>query len=68
MNTGLKGKTILITGAASGIATRWMAREDARTVAIIGTGLQSRTQLEAISLARKLERVQAFGRDPERRE
>src|SRR5579862_3860747 len=44
------------TGAASGVATRWMAREDARTVAIIGTGLQSKTQLEAISLARKLDR------------
>jgi alanine dehydrogenase len=56
------------TGAASGVATRWMAREDARTAAIIGTGLQARTQLEAISHARKLERIQAFCRDPERRE
>jgi ornithine cyclodeaminase/alanine dehydrogenase-like protein (mu-crystallin family) len=56
------------TGAASGVATRWMAREDACTAGIIGTGLQSRTQLEAIAIARKLDRVQAFGRDPERRE
>jgi alanine dehydrogenase len=56
------------TGAASGVATRWMAREDARTLGIIGTGLQARTQLEAISLARKLDRIQAFGRDAERRE
>jgi alanine dehydrogenase len=56
------------TGAASAVATRWMAREDARTAAIIGTGLQARTQLEAISHARKLEGIHAFGRDPERRE
>lgn len=56
------------TGAASGVATRVMARADARGVGIIGTGLQSRTQLEAIALVRKLERVRAFGRDTQRRE
>lgn len=56
------------TGAATGVATRWMAREDARTVAIIGTGSQARTQLEAIVLVRKIETVQAFGRDAGRRE
>jgi alanine dehydrogenase len=56
------------TGAASGVATRVMAREDARTAGIIGTGLQARTQLEAVALVRKLERVRAFSRDPQRRE
>ncbi|MGA3294508.1 MAG: ornithine cyclodeaminase family protein [Candidatus Acidiferrales bacterium] len=56
------------TGAASGVATRVMAREDARAVGIIGTGLQARTQLEAVVHARNLERVRAFGRDAERRE
>jgi alanine dehydrogenase len=56
------------TGAASGVATRAMARADARTAGIVGTGLQARTQLEAVALARKLERVRAFGRDPGRRE
>ncbi len=56
------------TGAASGVATRVMARADARTAGIIGTGFQARTQLEAVALARKLERVRAFGRNPERRE
>lgn len=56
------------TGAASGVATRVMAREDARTAGIIGTGLQARTQLEAVAMARKLERVRAFGRDVQRRE
>jgi ornithine cyclodeaminase/alanine dehydrogenase-like protein (mu-crystallin family) len=56
------------TGAASGVATRLMAREDARIVGIIGTGLQARTQLEAVSLVRKVERVRACGRDAQRRE
>src|SRR5713226_929567 len=55
------------TGAASGIATKYMARADARTVGIVGTGLQARTQLEAIGAVRKIERVRAFGRNPERR-
>jgi alanine dehydrogenase len=56
------------TGAASGVATRVMARSDARTIGIIGTGLQARTQLEAIAQVRKIESVCAFGRDPARRE
>jgi len=56
------------TGAASGVATRFLAREDAATVGIIGTGLQARTQLEAVALVRKLKTVLAFGRDRERRE
>lgn len=55
------------TGAASGVATKYMSREDARTVGIIGTGLQARTQLEGIAAVRKLGRVRAFGRNPERR-
>ena len=55
------------TGAASGFATKLMARADARTLGIIGTGLQARTQLEAIAAARKIERVYAFGRNAERR-
>jgi len=56
------------TGAASGVATRYLAREDATTVGIIGTGLQARTQLEAVALVRKLKTVRAFSRDRERRE
>ena len=56
------------TGAASGVATKLLARANAKTVGIIGTGLQARTQLEAISHARKIENVRAFSRDPQRRE
>jgi alanine dehydrogenase len=56
------------TGAASGVATRVLARTEARTIGIIGTGLQARTQLEAIAQVRKIESIRAFGRDSGRRE
>jgi alanine dehydrogenase len=56
------------TGAASGVATRLMSREDSRVVGIIGTGLQARTQLEAVSLVRKLGEVRVCGRNASRRE
>lgn len=56
------------TGAASGVATRFLAREDARVAGIIGTGWQARAQLEAIALVRKLSHVRAHSRDAERRE
>jgi ornithine cyclodeaminase/alanine dehydrogenase-like protein (mu-crystallin family) len=55
------------TGAASGIATKYMSRPDAHVAGIIGTGSQARTQLEAISYVRRLESVRAFGRDATRR-
>ena len=58
----------LRTGAASGVATKFMARTDAHTAAIIGTGSQARTQLEAIACVRKLDRVRAYSRDAERRQ
>ena len=55
------------TGAASGIATRYMARTNACTVGILGTGLQARTQLQAICAVRSIERIRCFGRNPEKR-
>ncbi|MGB6201066.1 MAG: ornithine cyclodeaminase family protein [Candidatus Acidiferrales bacterium] len=55
------------TGAATGIATKYLALRDASTAAIIGTGFQARTQLEAIAAVRHLEIVWAYGRDAERR-
>src|SRR5258708_19377321 len=58
----------LRTGAASGIATKYLANENARTAGIIGTGYQARTQLEAVAGVRRLERARAFGPDPVRRE
>lgn len=58
----------LRTGAASGVATKYLAREDSRIAAIIGTGGQARTQLEAVAAVRKLESARAFGRDDAKRE
>jgi alanine dehydrogenase len=56
------------TGAASGVATKYLSRRDARVAAIIGTGGQAKTQLEAIAAVRKLKSAHVFGRDPQRRE
>jgi ornithine cyclodeaminase/alanine dehydrogenase-like protein (mu-crystallin family) len=56
------------TGAASALATRLLAREDARTLGIVGTGLQARTQLQAIAQVRKLTEVRAFSRASAKRE
>lgn len=58
----------LRTGAASGVATKYLARRDARVGAIIGTGGQAKTQLEAVAAVRKLDSVTVFGRDPQKRE
>ena len=56
------------TGAASGIATKHMAREDARTVGIIGSGYQAETQLEAIVQVRDIESAMVYSRSEENRE
>lgn len=58
----------LRTGAATGVATKYLARQNSRSVAIIGTGGQARTQLEAVALARPLESAKVYGRNPTRRE
>lgn len=49
--------TAVRTGAASGVATKYLARDDAKTCVVFGAGAQARTQLEAIQLVRPLERV-----------
>ena len=58
----------LRTGAASGVATKYLARKEACVAAIIGTGGQAKTQLEAVAAVRKLESARAYGRDPSKRE
>jgi alanine dehydrogenase len=55
------------TGAASGVATRYMAREDARVLGLIGTGGQARTQALAVCAVRPIERAVVYGRDEARR-
>ena len=51
------------TGAASAVATRRLACREAATMAILGTGWQARSQVEAISRVRKLREIRAWGRD-----
>jgi alanine dehydrogenase len=58
----------LRTGAASGVATKVLSRQNSRIAAIIGTGGQARTQLEAVAGVRKLESARVFGRDAVKRE
>ncbi len=57
----------LRTGAASGVATKYLARKLAKVAAILGTGGQARTQLEAIHNVRMLDSVFVYGRDAQRR-
>ncbi len=52
--------TALRTGAASGLATRFFAREDAETIALFGCGTQGRTQLEAVACERKIRKALVF--------
>jgi ornithine cyclodeaminase/alanine dehydrogenase-like protein (mu-crystallin family) len=55
------------TGAAGGVAARWLARERVEVVAVLGTGLQARKQVEALRAVRpELRDVVVWGRDDER--
>jgi alanine dehydrogenase len=56
------------TGAASGVATKYMARADADTVGIYGTGWQAESQLMAVCAVRNIKSVKAYSRSKERRE
>ena len=56
------------TGAATGVATRKMARADAKVLAVIGTGRQSPDQIRAVALVRKLDRIVVFSRDAAKRD
>lgn len=55
------------TGAASGVATMYMARKNASSIGIIGTGFQAITQLAAICAVRPIDTIKAYSRTPERR-
>jgi ornithine cyclodeaminase len=54
--------TALRTGAASGAATALLAGEDARVAAVIGCGVQARTQASAIDCVRQLDEIRVCGR------
>lgn len=51
------------TGAASGVATKYLAREDAEIVGILGSGWQAETQLKAVCQVRPIKQVFVHSRD-----
>jgi alanine dehydrogenase len=56
--------TAIRTAAVSGLATRLLAREDAGDLAILGSGEQARSHLEAMLVVRNLRRVRVWSRTP----
>ncbi|HKS21194.1 MAG TPA: ornithine cyclodeaminase family protein [Thermoanaerobaculia bacterium] len=60
--------TILRTGAATAVAAKYLARDDARTALICGCGLQGRIQAKALARVRPIERFFALDADRSRAE
>ena len=58
--------TAIRTAAASAAATQILAREEASTLTLIGTGIQAETHLEAILAIRPLKQVLIWGRNPDK--
>jgi ornithine cyclodeaminase len=56
--------TAIRTGAAGGLATDLLARPDAGVVAVFGSGVQARAQLEAACVVRQVREVRIFGTMP----
>jgi alanine dehydrogenase len=57
--------TAVRTGAGSAVATRALAREDARVLTILGAGVQGRSHLDAVGRVRDFQEVRIASRDPE---
>jgi ornithine cyclodeaminase/alanine dehydrogenase len=78
LNDGTNGSTLAVmdgtyitavrTGAASGVATRYLAVADASTVGVIGAGVQARTQLAAVCEVRPISTARVYSRSEEHRE
>jgi ornithine cyclodeaminase/alanine dehydrogenase-like protein (mu-crystallin family) len=56
--------TAMWTGAGSALATRLLAREDAATIAILGTGVQARSHARAVTRVRPFQELRIAGREP----
>ena len=58
--------TAIRTAAASGLATRLLARADASELAVLGAGEQARSHLDAMLCVRPLRRIRVWARDREK--
>ncbi len=58
--------TAIRTAAVSAVATRLLAREDAGDLALVGSGVQARTHLEAMLLVRRIRRVRVASKDSDK--
>ena len=58
--------TAIRTAAATAVATRALARPDAEVLAILGTGEQAETHLQALSIERRWSDIRIWGRDGEK--
>src|SRR5579859_338848 len=56
------------TGAASGVATKYLAGQGPLRVGIYGTGWQARSQVEAVSAVREVKEITAYSRSAAHRE
>jgi ornithine cyclodeaminase/alanine dehydrogenase-like protein (mu-crystallin family) len=56
------------TGAASGVATKYMARSSADVLGVYGSGWQAESQVMAVCAARPLRQVRVYSRQAEKRE
>jgi ornithine cyclodeaminase len=55
--------TEIRTAAVSAVATRALARSDSRTLAVLGSGVQARSHVEAMAVVLDLDRVRIAARD-----
>ncbi|MCY1167094.1 Alanine dehydrogenase [compost metagenome] len=58
----------LRTSAMTGLGTKWVAREGANDMAIIGSGRQAMAQVAAVNAVRKLARIRVWSPTPEKRQ
>jgi alanine dehydrogenase len=54
------------TAAVSAVSARHLARRDARVLAIIGSGVQARSHIEALIKVQRFEEIRVWGRNPAR--
>lgn len=62
------GLGALRTGAASGVATKYLANDNAATLGVIGSGPQARTQVQAVCRVRPIREVKVYSPTAENRE